>query len=170
MKELDRFNIDIFKLSNSEHNYQFEIGNSFFLDQPDSIVNKGKGRVEVILEKNERFINVRFHLGLSVELECDRTLEPFDFDIYKEENLIFKFGEEEAELDDNIIVIHRDRQRINLAQYIYEFISISVPMKKLHPRFGEEVGEDEMIYTSSEAQKSKDGSIDPRWEKLKKLK
>ncbi len=173
MRELDRFNIDIFRLSNSTHDYQFEIGNSFFEAQSGSFVNEGQGLVNVVLEKNDNFMKAGFILNITVKLECDRSLEVFDFKIEKEESLIFKYGEEETELDDNIVIIHWDRQRINLAQYIYEFISVAIPMKKLHPRFEQnEEGEgDELIYSSEDKGNSeKDDSIDPRWQKLKKLK
>ena len=171
MKELDKFNIDIFRLSNSIHDYQFEIGNSFFEAQPGSLVNEGQGSVKVLLDKNDNFIKASFELDLAVKLECDRSLEPFDFPIKKEENLIFKFGEEEAEVDDDIVIINRNRQRLNMAQYIYEFIGVSIPMKKLHPKYENEGDVDEMIYSSgNENDEESTEAIDPRWQKLKKLK
>lgn len=171
MQELDKFNIDIFRLSNSTHDYQFEIGNSFFEAQPESLIGEGNGEVKVQLDKSDNFIQAAFELDLVVGLECDRSLEPFDYAIKKEESLIFKYGEEEMEIDDNIVIINRNRQRINMAQYIYEFIGVAVPMKKLHPRFKNEGEDDELIYSSGS--KSDDGdaeSVDPRWHKLKNLK
>lgn len=170
MKELKRFRIDIHKLSNSEHEYQYEIGNAFFEEMPESIVSEGVGSVAVTLDKNERLINAHLRFDVRVKLECDRTLEPFDYDIKKEESLIFKFGEEEVELDDDIVMIHWDRQQLDLAPYIYELIAIAIPMKKLHPRLGEDSGIDEMIYTSEGNPQSDTEDVDPRWNKLKKLK
>ncbi len=171
MQELDKFNIDIFRLSNSTHDYQFEIGNSFFEAQPGSLISEGKGEVKVVLDKSDNFIQAGFELDLVVKLECDRSLEPFDYAIKKEESLIFKYGEEEMEIDDNIVIIHRNRQRINMAQYIYEFIGVSIPMKKLHPRFENEGEEDELIYSSgSESDEGGTEPVDPRWHKLKNLK
>ena len=64
---------------------------------------------------------------------------------------------------------------INIAQHIYDFIGISLPMKKLHPRFrNEDIDEDGlMVYTSVKEQESsedlKEQEIDPRWAALGKL-
>jgi uncharacterized metal-binding protein YceD (DUF177 family) len=85
------------------------------------------------------------------------------------------------EMSDEIIMIHRDTATLELGQYMYEFIALAVPMKKLHPKFQEtEEDEDEenpegkIVYTSSDSSgddKDDDNNgIDPRWDILKKLK
>ncbi|MEM6524922.1 MAG: DUF177 domain-containing protein [Bacteroidota bacterium] len=168
MRGSEKFKIDIYKLSNGEHHYDFVVEKVFFDELPIGDILEGEGFVNVILNKGESLIEANFKIEVKVKLECDRSLEIFPFDIVKNEHLIFKFGEENVELDDNIIMIHRDTQRLDLAHYLYEFIQMAVPMKKLHPKFGEDNGEDELIYKSQELnQKSKS---DPRWEKLKSLK
>jgi len=172
VKELDKFDIDIIKLGTGSHDYQFEIGNSFFEAFDGEIINKGKGKVDVTLDKNERLIDVTFHFKLNVELTCDRSLEKFDYQIDETEGLIFKYGEEEGELDENIIIIPHSSQRINLAQHIYEFTSLAVPMKKLHPKFDDTDDTDELVYSSNEEYQPEveNQATDPRWEALQKLK
>lgn len=165
------FDIDIFRLSNSTHDYQFDIGNSFFEAHEGSTLQEGNGQVALELDKNDNFIKATFNFDVTVKLICDRSLDVFDFKIRDREEMIFKFGEEEQELDDNIIVIKRDRQRINFAQYIYELMSVAIPMKKLHPRFDNESTADELIYTSkADDQDDQQEEVDPRWKMLKKLK
>ena len=85
------------------------------------------------------------------------------------------YGEEDMEIDDEIEMISRNRQGINVGQYIYEFIGTAIPMKKLHPRYnkGEENNEEQLIYSSANDRSAAEddrGGIDPRWEALKKLK
>ena len=60
-------------------------------------------------------------------------------------------------------------QEINLAQIIYEYIFISIPMKKVHPNYLTENENEfgEIIYKSEND--SSDDAIDPRWDALKKL-
>ena len=176
MNVLEKFNIDIYKLQNGVHQYQFDIDDSFFEAFENSIVDKGKGSVNVELEKTETFIKLHFDINMSVQLECDRSLDLFDFPVHSENSLILKFGDHEEEINEEIIIIPREKQRINLAQYIYEFIGLSIPMKKLHPRYTDENEDDELIYSSdksSEDQNNEQGSsdedIDPRWQKLKNL-
>ena len=67
-----------------------------------------------------------------------------------------------------------------MAQFIYEFINLEVPIKKLHPRFQEEETQDDdsdsLLIYSTEAENEADSDspsedlIDPRWLALKSLK
>ena len=60
------------------------------------------------------------------------------------------------------------------ADFIYEFITVAVPLKRLHPKFVDEEDENEdFVYTSGEDDEEKEISpeeIDPRWKELLKLK
>jgi uncharacterized metal-binding protein YceD (DUF177 family) len=91
--------------------------------------------------------------------------------------IVFKYGDTDEEISDEIIIINREADSLELGQYIYEFISLAVPYKKLHPRYqGEletpEESEGKIIYTSKDSTDDDENgdNIDPRWEKLKKLK
>ena len=169
MKETDKFQIDIFKLKNAKHEYDFEFDSNFFASFEGSIIEKGHGSIRVLLDKTESFITLTITISGVVELICDRSLDPFDFSIESSRSILFKYGEEEKEIDDEIIMITRSTQRLNLAQYFYEFIGIEIPMKRLHPRYVDETEEDEMVYTD-ENTGNKDRAADPRWAALKKLK
>ena len=88
---------------------------------------------------------------------------------------MFKYGEVEEEMTDEIMVIHQDKASLNLGQYLYEYIALALPMKRIHPKFQEQEDEEDddetegrIIYTSEE--EKKDDAIDPRWDVLKKLK
>lgn len=176
MKELRDYNIDVYKLTNAAHNYTFEVDDSFFGLFENSLLTKGSAKVAVRLEKTETFIKMNFHIQGSYELTCDRSLDLFERPVELNEDIIFKFGVEEKEIDDNIFIILKETQRLNVAQFIYEFITVSIPMKKLHPRYGDETadGENEtLIYSSGEEPEQTDQAeeeIDPRWLKLKDLK
>ena len=167
------YNIDIFKLSNQSHDYVFEFDDAFFAEFEDSLVQKGSGTAKVVLNKSETMINLKIDIEGAVELICDRSLDPFDHKISTSDELILKLGDEWEELSEQIIIIPRDSERINVAQFIYEFIGLAIPMKKLHPRFEDEEMSDEpeMIYSSETKEENDDsGSVDPRWSKLKDLK
>jgi uncharacterized metal-binding protein YceD (DUF177 family) len=59
---------------------------------------------------------------------------------------------------------------------MYEFIVLAIPIKKIHPDLKDEEENDDgsnvkIVYsTSTEKEEKKEEEIDPRWEKLKKLK
>ncbi|MEO1049987.1 MAG: DUF177 domain-containing protein [Bacteroidota bacterium] len=171
-KVLDKYVIDIYGLSDKVHDYSFEIDDKFFAVFDASLVEKGNLKVDVQLNKTVSFIEASFKIEGIVELTCDRSLDEFDYEISSENAVIFKFSDEEAEIDDKVVLILRDAQRLELSQFIYEFIGLAIPMRKLHPRFQEEDEDDseELFYTSSEEEKEETSEIDPRWEALKKIK
>ena len=177
MKALRKYDIDIFNLRNGLHDYEYEIDSSFFENFEDSYIEKGKLKVKLSLNKSETLILSSFKLEGTIELICDRSLESFDYEINTENNLIFKYSEDYAELTDEIVTIPQNAQKLNVAQYIYEFIGLAVPMKKLHPKFRTDEDEFEesdsiLIYSTGENTNSEEESneTDPRWDILNKLK
>lgn len=46
--------------------------------------------------------------------------------------LIVKFGNEYSEESDEIVIIPEEDGEINIAWFLYEFIILSLPMKKVH--------------------------------------
>ena len=177
MKQLRSFDIEIYKLSDKKHQYQYAIDDHFFEHFPHSLIEKGDLQVTVTLDKQPRLIQVDFEITGTVTLVCDRSLEEFEHPLHIQEALLYQYGEEEKELTDEIIIITRNTQRINLAQYIYEFIGLAIPMKKIHPKF--RTDEDDLpftqgsvVFTTSKDDtdpKENQEATDPRWEALKKL-
>jgi len=165
---LKDFNINIVGLSNSVHHFEFEVGSAFFRHFGSDLIEDGDFKAELALDKHETFIHVDFKIKGTARLVCDRSLDQFDYPIETEDKIVFKYGDGNVELDDDMVQIDRDTAQLEIGQYIFEFIGLAVPMKKLHPRFAEtESEEDELIYTSEKEQEGKE--IDPRWEKLKNL-
>lgn len=168
------FSVNIIGLSNKAHQFDYEFGSAFFEKYGKDLVSDGHFSASVVLDKHETFIEAEFKIKGEAKLICDRSLEPFDFPINIDNRIMFKYGEEEAELSDEIIIISRDRVSLEVGQYLYEFISLSIPIKKIHPKFQdteeEDEGEGRLIYTSETEVKEEEKEVDPRWEILKKLK
>ncbi|MEX2234345.1 MAG: DUF177 domain-containing protein [Cyclobacteriaceae bacterium] len=171
------YTVKIVGLNNTAHHFGFEVGNDFFSHYGTAVVSEGNLKADVTLDRRETFIDASFLIDGTVKLICDRSLDPFDYQVKVEKKLVFKYGDSDQELSDEIIMIHRDSESLELGQYIFEFIALEVPIKKLHPRFQDEEEDDnpegKIIYTSktsSDNDKTNGEDIDPRWEILKKLK
>jgi uncharacterized metal-binding protein YceD (DUF177 family) len=177
-KYLRYFNIDIFNLANKDYQYEFEFDEQLFAAFSDTPFQKGKGVCKVALKKSETMMVLTFDIVGSVALICDRSLEEFDYPLDFEEKMILKFGEEDVEVSESMAIIHRDSQQINMGQFIYEFIMLDIPMKKLHPKFKKDEEDDDeeddsLIYSSDDSDEEDDDESndnDPRWDILKKLK
>lgn len=167
------FCTDIIGLGNKIHVFDFVLDETFFKHYGHQIIQKGQLKAKVQLDKTETLIEAQFNITGQVELTCDRSLEMFEEGLEINKRVIFKYGNEEAELSDEISLITRETEQLDLGQYIYEFIILEVPMKKLHPKFrneGAEDNEEGSIIFSSKSSEDEENGTDPRWEKLKKLK
>ena len=178
MKVLRTFDIHIFNLAIGEYSYEFEVNEKLFEAFENEIVKKGSLTAKIELRKSESLIEMNFQIDGAVELECDRSLDLFDYPLSFEKRMLFKPGDVEEELSEEILVISNDTQTINVASLIFEFITVEIPMKKLHPRFEEEdefeadLEEEGILIFSSESETEIEEELEPdeRWSALKKLK
>ncbi len=172
MKDLNSFDIEVQNLKPGDHQYHFEFGNEFFKAFEYSVVEKGDFKVDLTIQKNETLIEMGFEISGAVELVCDRSLDLFDYPMQLNELMVLKYGEEAGEVDERMEIIPWNTTAINVARYIYELITLAIPMKKLHPRYNDLGDErDELIYTStSESVQGSGSEEDTTWEQLKKLK
>ncbi|MGV3601990.1 MAG: YceD family protein [Dyadobacter fermentans] len=184
VKELSKYNIDIYGLEDKQYDYDMESGDAFFEEMEQDLIEHGQFKTHVTLSKSATMIQLRFHTEGSVTLTCDRTLEPFEEPIDSDERIILKFGDHNEGLTEEIEIISRNTNRINVARYVFDFIALSLPVKKLHPslrteedEFDLEDDEEEgtLVYTSGGQTEDgdegeEDEKIDPRWEALKNLK
>lgn len=170
---METYRINIVGLSNKVHQFDYEVGNPFFHRYGTELVKEGAFTATILLDKHETFLEAKIQIHGTARLICDRSLDEFNYPVDVENLIIFKYGEEDRELDDDVMMISHDTVSIEFGQYIYEFIALAIPMKKLHPRF-EETADDEdtpLVYSSKDATPpDQDNDIDPRWDKLKKLK
>lgn len=166
---MESYRINILGLSLAVHNFTYEVGNEFFRKYDKGLVSEGKFTVDIALDKRETFLETDFKIAGSVKLVCDRSLDEFDYPIDITRRIIFKYGDQEMEVSEDVMMIPHGIESLEVGQYIYEFIALAIPMKKLHPRFQDESDEEGIIYSSDSNEEKKEDEIDPRWEMLKKL-
>ena len=170
MSVFKELKIGIFGLKNGTHEFDFSFNDDLFAEFEYTQLSKGKGSCKVEMEKSDSMITLHFKVSGEIALECDRSLEMFDHPIEIEKSLIFKFGDEEKELSDDVFVIQKTTQEINIASFLFEIIHLEIPMKKIHPNFQDGSDFDEMVFSSGQEEEKKEEKVDPRWEALKKLK
>jgi len=165
-KLLRKFDIKIQSLSNNEHKFRFEFNQDLFdfFSQENEIINTN-GICEVSLIKSDLMLDVKFSIDGQTDLICDRTLKKFTYSLNSDKKILFKFGEEDQELSEEMVVIDRNKSKINMGKFIYEFFILELPVKRLHPSVKNEDNIDNFVFTTK---KTKD--TDPRLDPLNKLK
>jgi uncharacterized protein len=175
---LKQFSIPFAGLKNGEHQFEFEINKLFFDEFEYSPIKEGSLFVKIDFNKQENMFVTGFHIHGTVNLICDRCNEPFDMSIDTEEELIFKLGEEAFDNSDEVIVIGHKEHEINLANFIYEFINLAVPIIHIHPDTeNNEPGCNKetlealkkLSVNNDDPDSTKEIVQDPRWDALKKL-
>ena len=177
MNALRAYDINIVGLENKRYEYDFESDDAFFAALNQELIRRGNVRSHVVLDKSETMIRLDFHVVGTVEQICDRSLDEYDETVETQQMMLLKFGDHNEELSDEIELIERNTATVNVARYIFEFISLSLPMKRLHPRFRDEDDQDDestvkLIYSSGTATDNEEddqSATDPRWAALRKL-
>ncbi|MCF8227701.1 MAG: DUF177 domain-containing protein [Bacteroidales bacterium] len=152
------------------HNFEFEITKKFFDHFDYSELETGEIGVDLELIREENMLTLVFDISGFAKVQCDRCGDFFRQEITNHKTLYIKFGPEAFEESDEIIVISEKEYEIDVSQYIYEFIHLSLPYRKIHPRDenGNEQCNPEVLKKIEEYKK--ESSTDPRWDALKKLK
>ncbi len=169
---MEKFIIDIYKMRNKLHHFEFEIDEIFFGSLEQELIKNGKLKAKIDLEKNDSFISMDINIEGTVELICDRSLDSYQYSIEENQKVIFKYGDQEQELEDDMVMITNNTQQLDIGQYIFEFVGLAVPMKKLHPRFDDDDDNESgsLVYSSNDKSESEDQTeTDPRWAKLNEL-
>jgi uncharacterized metal-binding protein YceD (DUF177 family) len=71
-----------------------------------------------------------------VMCECDRCLEPCPIAVDYEGDLVVKFSDEIDEYDGEVMWISPSEDTLDLTQYIYESIVLSLPYRRVHEEGG----------------------------------
>jgi uncharacterized metal-binding protein YceD (DUF177 family) len=90
--------------------------------------------------------------------------------------LIVRFGEEFNNDNEELLILPHGEFEIDIAQFIYEMIVLSVPLRRVHPGIKDGTLKTEALTKLNELKvkeikeenKEKE-NIDPRWDKLKQL-
>ena len=169
---LKSFEINLARLENGTHHFQFELVPDFFETFENNLVEDGFGKASLIMDKSESMMALNFTIEVDVLLICDVSLESYRESLICQKKHIVKFSLTSEELSDEISTIDMGMQILNVSGYIYEFVSLEIPMKKVHPRLrGQERAD--LVYkdeTPSLNDQEQENKFDPRWEVLKKIK
>jgi uncharacterized protein len=163
VKFVKNYDIDIIKLKEGDHNFTFKVDPDFFEHfQAEDFLKEGKLNVNINLKKLSNLLEVNFEIDGTVVLVCDRSLEEFNYPLEASEMVLYKYGSEVKEISEDVFMILPDTPSINVSQLIYEFILLSIPVKKIHPDYVDEMDDDDFDGEGSLIYKSIEEELDER--------
>lgn len=170
MDYLTQFIIPFSGLGDGVHKYEFVINKEFFDFFEYSEVKKGNIQVVVNLDKQERMMVIDFKFDGYVDILCDRCSGNFNQPVSGTQKLIVKVGNVREEESDEIITIPETDHEIDLSSFIYEYVILLLPVKRIHTddTFGKSTCDPEVLRILEDHSRKK--SHDSRWDSLKNLK
>ena len=175
MKPLKEYTIQFVGLKLGKHHFEYQIDKKFFEEFEYDEFNDVHVDVDLVLEKKSTILELHFEISGIVNVNCDTTNEPYDQNVKNHFDLVVKFGEEYNDENEDILIIPHGEYEINVAQYIYELIIFSMPVKRVHPGIADGTLKSEILKKLEELspkgleEKEESEETDPRWNTLKKL-
>jgi len=170
MEALSEFSIPVHGLKFGEHHFHFTVDWQFFRHFEGSPLEQGRFDVEVLFAKESDHWLLSAGISGQLDTDCDRCLAPISLPVNGHHVVFVKFEEEvEEERDPDIVYLSRDLHNWNIAQYLYEFILLSVPVKKVYDCEKEkEVPCDKEVLDTLEKTEANSHEGHPAWDVLKK--
>lgn len=176
MKVTNEFLIPFIGLKLGKHQFDFQINKSFFERFDYHEYEDCDIKVTVVLDKKSTMLELSFKQKGTVNVPCDLTNEMFDLPVKAKLNLVVQFGENFNNDNEELLILPHGEHQIDVSQYIYEMIVLSVPLKRIHPGIKDGTLKTETLEKLTELsvkeqkkESKKEEEIDPRWDKLKQL-
>lgn len=167
------FLIPFVGLKLGKHQFDYQIDKKFFESFEFDEYNDANIKVELVFDKKSTMLELAFKHKGTINVPCDLTGEDFDLPIKGKLNLFVKFGDAFNNENDELLILPHGEFQVDVAQYIYEMIVLSVPSKRIHPGVKDGTLKTEAIEKLNELapkeQHKEEENIDPRWDKLKQL-
>jgi uncharacterized metal-binding protein YceD (DUF177 family) len=173
--KLKDFDISFIGLKQGNHEFEYELNDSFFEHFGFNEFCNAEINVQATLTKVSTMMELVVKGNGTVEINCDLTNEPFKMNLNPALDLVIKFGEEYNDEDDELLVLPHGEYQFNVAQYLYEMTVLSLPQKRIHPGVEDGSLESPLLDKLEDLkpkiveEKEETNESDPRWDALKDL-
>lgn len=152
---MDTYKIDLLNSGLGGKTFEYEVDDDFFANI-GGLIQRGKIHTTVVCLSAGAIYKFQIHSVGTVIVPCDRCLADLELRIETTDDLNVKLGDEYAD-DGDCVTVSEAEGYLDLAQFIYEFIALSMPMTCCH-----EPGEcdDTMMHELSRHQSIRSGASD----------
>lgn len=161
------------------HEFNYEISDKFFEVFQQQDFTDCHAQVKLLLDKKSSFMLLKFEIGGSLTVPCDRCNNDLRLDLWDEFHITVKMVDEpdmmnEQEGDPDVYYVSRGESHINVENWIYEFINLSIPMHKTCGFDGDRVSqcneEALKMLDKLETEKPPMPDVNPIWKGLEQFK
>ena len=177
MNSKREFEIPFVGLKPGIHSYEYHITDQFFEAYQPQDFTECDANVKLSLDKKTGFLLLKWEVGGTVKVVCDRCGNNLPLELWDEFNIVVKLVEDpdlmnSTEEDPDVYYISKGESHLHLQDWIYEFINLSIPMQKMCKL--EDIGgpscNKEVLEMLKRMNESNDKAGNPIWKGLEKFK
>lgn len=129
------FEIAFVSLKPGIHEFTYEVDDKFFADVENRDFTNCSATAKLQLDKKSSFMLLKFEIGGKADVICDRCGNSLTMDLWDEFNMVVKMVDNPEEMnqleeDPDVYYISRTESHLHLSDWIFEFVSLSVPFQK----------------------------------------
>jgi uncharacterized metal-binding protein YceD (DUF177 family) len=135
MSHRREFEIAFVGLKPGLHEFNYSVDDTFFEEFGEQDFRNSSAEVKLVLEKSNSFMLLRFQVGGKADVVCDRCSNDLPLQLFEDFSMTVKMTEDpdvmnKQEEDPDVFYISRGESHLDVKAWIYEFVSLSIPMQK----------------------------------------
>lgn len=120
-------------LAPGTYRYDFVADDALFEACGSTEIRGGRCDVHVEMVRAERTLDMQVAIRGAVIVPCDRCLEECSVPVDYSARLLVRISDEQGEYDGEVMWVAPAAGEVDLAQYVYESIVLSLPYRRVHP-------------------------------------
>ena len=136
MSQRREYEIAFVGLKPGMHVFEYRVEDKFFVPYGEQDFTNCIANIKLSLDKKNGFMQLKFDVDGTVDVICDKGGNTLPMQLWDEFNIIVKIVDEpevmnEQEEDPDVYYISRGESHLHMADWIYEFINLSIPLQKM---------------------------------------
>ncbi len=117
------------------HIYEYNIDDLFFDDFGEREFTNCKAHITLTLEKQTSFMQLKFDIGGTAQVLCDRCSNDLQMQLWDEFTVYVKYDDNPHtmnanEEDPDVFYISKGESLLDIKNWLYEFVVLSLPNQK----------------------------------------
>lgn len=130
------FEIAFVGLKSGLHVFEYRVEDKFFTAYGHQDFTNCNANIKLSLDKKNGFMQLKFDIDGTVDIQCDRCGNPLTKLLWDEFNIVVKMVEEpdlmnHQEEDPDVFYIGKGESHLLIADWIYEFINLCLPIQNM---------------------------------------
>ncbi len=171
------FDIAFVGLKPGIHEFDYKLNDEFFTSFHEVDFRNTEATVKLTLDKHTGFMQLKFEVGGKCEVTCDRCGNDLPIDLWDEFRMVVKLVDNPEQMnaeeeDPDIYYISKGESHLHLAEWLYEFVTLSVPMQRTcgNNEKGKSKCNPEVLSKLQSFEDAQKEKVNPIWKGLDKFK